>query len=166
MINDLEEQHSIITAKLKSIVEAKNLNTDLQTVEKTIIKPVTLEISTKQVILGEPQIDNPFGISGILDKSDSFPTTNNKEIMNLNDFMDSPPIKTIRGSTLDSRKSKSTDSHSSSSFSEDTRDRSNERPNTNLGEGRIRPPKPPNPPNPPNLFPHHLHHPYHLILHL
>jgi hypothetical protein len=66
--DDLEEQHRLITARLTSIVEAKNLNTEVQTVEKTIIEPVTLAISTRQIILGEPQIDNPIGIPKSLDK--------------------------------------------------------------------------------------------------
>jgi hypothetical protein len=99
--DDLEEQHRLIIARLKSIVEAKNLNTDLQTIEKTIIEPVTLEISAGQISLGEPQIDNPFGIPRSLDKFGFSSTANNKEIINLDDFIDSPPIRTIRGSTSD-----------------------------------------------------------------
>jgi hypothetical protein len=38
---DLEEQHRLITTRLTSIVEAKNLNTEVQTIEKTIIEPVS-----------------------------------------------------------------------------------------------------------------------------
>ena len=56
--NDLEEQHRLITTKLKSIVEAKKLQPKVQTIEKTIIEPTTLEISTRQVILETPPIDN------------------------------------------------------------------------------------------------------------
>jgi hypothetical protein len=47
IVDNLEEQHRLITARLESIVEAKNLITELQTVEKTIMEPVTLEISTR-----------------------------------------------------------------------------------------------------------------------
>jgi hypothetical protein len=42
--DDLEEQHRLITARLTSIVEANNLNIEVQTVEKTIIEPVTLAL--------------------------------------------------------------------------------------------------------------------------
>jgi hypothetical protein len=85
-----------------------------------------------------------------LDKFGFSSTTNNKEIINLDDFTDSPLIRTIRGSTSDSRKSKSTDSHSSSSSSEDIGVRSDERLTKKLGEGSARPSNPPNPPYPPN----------------
>jgi hypothetical protein len=129
-------------------VEAKNFNTDLQTVEKTIIEPVTLEISTGQITLEEPQIDNPFGIPKILDKFGFSSTANDKEIINLDDFTDSPSIRTIRGSTSDSRKSKSTDSHSSSSSREDIGGRSDERLTKELGEGSPNLPNPPYLPNP------------------
>jgi hypothetical protein len=150
IVDDLEEQHRLITARLESIVEAKNLNTKLQIVEKTIIEPITLEISTGQIILGEPQIDNPFEISKSLDKFGLSSKSYNKESVNLDDFTDSPPIRTIRGSTSGSRKNKSTDSHSSSSFSKDIGDRSDKRLIKELGEGSARPPNPPNPPYPPN----------------
>ena len=53
--NDLEEQHRVIIARLENIVEAKNLNTEVQTIAKNIIEPVTLAISTRQIILEEPQ---------------------------------------------------------------------------------------------------------------
>jgi hypothetical protein len=99
--DDLEEQHRLIIARLESIVEAKNLNTELQTIKKTIIEPVTLEIFTGQITLGEPQIDSPFGIPKSLDKFGFPSTANNKEVINLDDFTDSPPIRTIRGSTSD-----------------------------------------------------------------
>jgi hypothetical protein len=148
--DDLEEQHRLIPARLESIVEAKNLNTELQTVEKTIIEFVTLEISTGQITLGEPEIDNHFGIPKSLDKFGFPSTANNKEVINLDDFSDSPPIRKIMGSTSDSRKSKSTDSHSSSSFSEDTGGRSDERLTKELREGSAGPPNPLNPPYPPN----------------
>jgi hypothetical protein len=100
--------------------------------------------------LGEPQIDNPFGIPKILDKLGLSSTVNNKEIINLDDFTNSPSIRTIRGPTSNSRKNKSTNSHSSSSSSEDIGGRSDERLNTDLDEGSTGPPDPPNPPYPPN----------------
>jgi hypothetical protein len=34
--NDLEEQHRLITARLVSIVEAKNLNIELQTIKELL----------------------------------------------------------------------------------------------------------------------------------
>jgi hypothetical protein len=170
IVDDLEEQHRLITARLESIVKAKNFNTDLQTVEKTIIEPVTLEISTGQISLGEPQIDNPFGIPKSLDKFGFYAMDYNKEIITLEDFTNSPPIRTIRGSTSDSRKSKSTDSYSSSSSNEDIGGRSDERLTKELREGSV------GPPNPLILpvhlihlilhFLHHLHRLHHLILHL
>jgi hypothetical protein len=148
--DDLEEQYRLIAVRLESIVEAKNLNIEVQTIEKTIIEPVTLAISIGQIILGEPQIDNPFGIPKSLDKF-GFPfTANDKEVINLDDFTNSPPIRKIRGSTSDSRKSKSTDSHSSSSSCEDTGDRSDERLTKELGERSAGPPNPPHSPYPPN----------------
>jgi hypothetical protein len=149
IVNDLEEQHKLITTRLESIVEAKNLNTELQLVDKTIIEPVTLEISTGQIILGESQIDNPFGISKSLDKFGLTSKVYNKESVNLDDSTNLPPIEIIRGSTSDSRKHKSIDSSSSSS-SEDTGDRSDEGLNKELGEGSAGPPNPPHPPYPPN----------------
>jgi hypothetical protein len=100
--------------------------------------------------LGESQIDNPFGIPKNLDKFGFSSAANNKEIINLDDFTNSPPIRTIRGSTSNSRKSKSSDSHSSSSSSKDTGDRSDERLTKELGEGSAGPPNPPHPPYPPN----------------
>jgi hypothetical protein len=104
LIDDLEEQHRLITARLTSIVEAKNFNTKVQTVEKTIIEPVTLAISTGQIILREPQIDNPSGIPNSLDKL-VFPSpANNEEVINLEDLFDSTPIRTIKGSTSELRK--------------------------------------------------------------
>jgi hypothetical protein len=133
--DDLEEQHRLIIARLTSIVEAKNLNTEVQTVEKTIIEPATLAISTGQIILGEPQIDNPIGIPKSLDKL-VFPfPANNEEVINLEDFTDSNPIRIIRGFTSDLRKIKSTDSPSSSSSSKDTGDERDERLTKELGEG-------------------------------
>ena len=150
IVNDLEEQHRLITARLESTVKAKNFNIYLQTVEKTIIELVTLEISTGQISLGEPQIDNPFGIPKSLDKFGFSSTAYNKEIITLEDFTDSAPIRIIRGSTSDSRKNKSTDSHSWSSFSEDTRGRSDKNLTKELGERSVGPPNPPNPPYPPN----------------
>jgi hypothetical protein len=99
--DDLEEQYRLIAVRLESIVEAKNLNIEVQTIEKTIIEPVTLAISIGQIILGEPQIDNPFGIPKSLDKFGFPSTANDKEVINLDDFTDSPPIRTIRGSTSD-----------------------------------------------------------------
>jgi hypothetical protein len=120
--------------------------------------------------LGEPQIDNPFGILKSLDKFGFSSEANNKEIINLDDFTDSPPIRTIKGSTSDSRKSKSTDSYSSSSSNEDIGGRSDERLTKELREGSV------GPPNPLILpvhlihlilhFLHHLHRLHHLILHL
>jgi hypothetical protein len=115
-----------------------------------VIEPVTLEISTGQITLGEPQIDNPFGIPKSSDKFGFSSTANNKEIINLYDFTDSPPIRTIRGSTSDLRKSKPLNSHSSSSSSNDTGGRSDERLTKELGEGSAGPPNPPHPPYPPN----------------
>ena len=148
--DDLEEQHWLITARLESIVEAKNFNTDLQTIKKTIIESVALEISTRQIILGEPQIVNPFGIPKSLDKFGFPSTANDKEIINLDDFTYSPPIKTIRGSTSKSRKSKSTYSRSSSSSNKNTRNRSDKRLTKELGEGSVGPPNRPHPIYPPN----------------
>jgi hypothetical protein len=150
LVDDLEEQHRLIAARLTSIVEAKNLNTEVQTVEKTIIEPVTLAISTGQIILREPQTNNPIGIPNSLDKL-VFPSfANNEEVINLEDLIDATPIRTIRGSTSELRKSKSNDSHSSSSSSEDTGDRNNERLTKESEEESVGPPNPPHPPNSPN----------------
>ena len=58
-------------------MEAKNPQSEVQTIEKTIIELATLEISTRQIILETPLIDNPFDILGILDKLGSSPIDNN-----------------------------------------------------------------------------------------
>ena len=153
--NDLEQQHRLVIAKLKNIVEAKNPQSKVQTTKTIILEPTTLEISTGQVILETPLIDIPFDILGILDKLGPFPIDNIKEIINVEDSTNSPPIRTVRGSTSDSRKSKSTKSSSSSS-SEDTRKKSDRRLNRDLGEenaGLLDPSDSPNPPNLPPLLP-------------
>ena len=151
--NDLEEKHKLVTAKLKNIVEANNPQPEVQTIEKTIIEPTTLEISTKQVILEIPLIDNPFDIPRILDKLGPSPIDNIKDIINVDNLTNSPPIRTVRGSTSDSRRNKSTKSQSSSSSSEDTGEEKDRRLNRDLGEGSAGPPDPSDSPSPPNSPP-------------
>ena len=155
--NKLEEQHRLVIAKLKNIVEANNPQSEAQTIEKTNIEPASLEISTGQVILEIPLIDNPFDIPGILDNLGPSPIDKIKDIINVEELINSPPIKTVRGSTSDSRKSKSTASHSSSSSSEDTGEERDRGLNRDLGEGSAGPPDPLDSPSPSNSPPPHHH---------
>ena len=151
--SELEEQHKLVTAKLKNIVEANNPQLEVQTIKKTITEPTTLEISTRQVIFEIPLIENPFDILGILNKLGPAPIDNIKDIIKIDDLTNSPPIRIVRGSASDSRRDKSTKSHSSSFSSEDTGEERDRRLNRDLGEGSVGPPNPLDSPSPPNSPP-------------